>query len=89
VLLVAGSLAILAVQSPTGQERSADQTPTFRARTDFVQLDVSVLDREGQPVRGLAVADFTVMKDGRAQPVVAFTAIDDTGCAHFPIEPSY
>jgi VWFA-related protein len=75
-LLVGGVLSALAVQFPTGQERPADQTPTFRARTDLVQLDVSVLDREGQPVRGLAAADFTVLKDGRAQPIVAFTAID-------------
>jgi VWFA-related protein len=75
-LLVGGFLSALAVQFPAGQERPADQTPTFRARTDVVQLDVSVLDHQGQPVRGLAAADFTVLKDGRAQPIVAFTAID-------------
>jgi VWFA-related protein len=75
-LLVGGFLSALAVQYPTGQERLADRTPTFHARTDVLQLDVSVLDHEGQPVRGLAAADFTVLKDGRAQPIVAFTAID-------------
>jgi VWFA-related protein len=75
-LLIGGFLSALAVQLPTGQERPANQTPTFRARTDVVQLDVSVLDHQGQPVRGLAAADFTVLKDGRAQPIVAFTAID-------------
>ena len=66
----------VAVQLPTGQVPPGDQTPTFRARTDIIQLDVSVLDRQGQPVRGLAAGDFTVLKDGRPQPVVAFAAID-------------
>ena len=45
-------------------------------RTDLVQLDVSVLDRQGQPVQGLTESDFTVMKDGRPQPIVAIAAID-------------
>jgi VWFA-related protein len=75
-LLVCGFLSALAVQFSTGQERPANQTPTFRARTDVIQLDVSVLDHQGQPVRGLAAADFTVLKDGRGQPIAAFTAID-------------
>jgi VWFA-related protein len=56
--------------------RPADQTPTFRVRTDVVQLDVLVLDRQGQPVRGLTAGDFTVLEDGRPQPIVAFAVVD-------------
>ena len=73
---VTAPVPAVTVQLPTGQVRPGDQTPTFRARTDIIQLDVSVLDRQGQPVRGLAAGDFTVLKDGRPQPVVAFAAID-------------
>jgi VWFA-related protein len=73
---VTAPVPAVAVQLPTGQVRPDDQTPTFRARTDIIQLDVSVLDHQGQPVRGLAAGDFTVLKDGRAQAIVAFAAID-------------
>jgi VWFA-related protein len=75
-LLVGGILSALAVQFPTAQQGTAAQRPTFSTRTDVVQLDVSVLDHQGQPVRGLAAADFTVLKDGRPRSIVAFTEID-------------
>ncbi len=38
----------------------APQT-TFRAGTDLVQVDVSVLDNERRPVRGLTAAYFTLL----------------------------
>jgi VWFA-related protein len=50
--------------------------PVFRAGTDLVQLDISVLDNDRRPVRGLRDTDFTVLEDGVAQPIVAFEAID-------------
>jgi VWFA-related protein len=49
---------------------------TFRTGVDIVQVDVSVLDRDRRPVRGLAAADFTILEDGQERPVVAFSAID-------------
>lgn len=49
---------------------------TFRAATDLVQVDVSVLDNQRRPVRGLTAQDFTVLEDGQPRPVVAFTAVD-------------
>jgi VWFA-related protein len=54
----------------------AQQAPIFRATADLVQIDVSVLDRNRQPVRGLTAADFSVLDGGIEQPVVAFTAVD-------------
>jgi VWFA-related protein len=48
---------------------------TFRAGVDVVQLDVSVLDAARRPVLGLTAADFTVIVDGEARPIVAFDAI--------------
>jgi hypothetical protein len=49
----------LRAQSPT------QSAPTFRAGIDLVQLDVSVMDRDRQPVRGLTARDFQVLEDGR------------------------
>lgn len=50
--------------------------PQFRAGIEIVRLDVSVLDRNRQPIRGLTPADFTILENGKPQPVVAFSAID-------------
>jgi VWFA-related protein len=41
-----------------------------------VHVDVSVLDRDRRPVRGLSAADFTVLEDGKLRPIVAFTPVD-------------
>src|SRR5512134_3675591 len=38
---------------------------TFRSAVDLVRVDVNVLDRDGRPVPGLGVSDFTVEVDGR------------------------
>jgi VWFA-related protein len=57
----------------------ADQPPvrpTFRAGTDVVPFDVSVLDRHRHPVRGLTAQDFTVLVDGKPMPLSAFTEVD-------------
>jgi VWFA-related protein len=53
------------------------QTPsTFKAATDLVQVDVSVLDSQRQPVRGLNAKDFTILEDDHPRPVAAFTAVN-------------
>ena len=68
-LLLAGLLS-----EPQQSPPSALQT--FRTGVDIVQVDVSVLDRDRRPVRGLAASDFTVLEDGQERPVVAFSAVD-------------
>jgi VWFA-related protein len=54
----------------------APQPPQFRAGVDLVHLDVSVLDRNRHPVRGLTAADFVVLEDGTPQAVATFAAVD-------------
>src|SRR5687767_8077279 len=64
-------LLLVLVQSPAPQ-----QPPRFRAGIDVVELDVSVLDRDRRPVRGLTAPDFTVLEDGQPQEIVAFEEVD-------------
>src|SRR5262245_1496238 len=52
------------------------QTPSFKAGVQLVRIDVTVLDGKRQPVRGLQASDFTVLEDGQARPIRAFTAVD-------------
>lgn len=65
-------LALLVAVTPV-----RTQTPLqFRAAVDLIHLDVSVLDRDRRPVRGLTAADFTILEDGRPQAVSTFAAVD-------------
>jgi VWFA-related protein len=54
----------------------AQRPPTFRGGVEAVVLDVSVLDRDRRPVRGLTAADFTILEDGRLQTIQTFSAVD-------------
>src|SRR5436190_5591423 len=67
------SLLVAQAQSQTPQPPAP---PPFRAGTDLVLLDVSVLDKQHQPVRGLTATDFVVTIDGKPVPIAAFKAID-------------
>src|SRR5579871_699929 len=55
---------------------SPQQTPKFTAGVDVVELDVTVLDKNHKPVRGLKSDDFAVREDGAPQKIVAFTSVD-------------
>ena len=58
------------------------EPPRFRGGVEIIQLDAAVLDRNRKPVTGLTAADFTVLEDGKPQPIVAFqelTAPDPDG----------
>lgn len=60
------------------QTTSPAQNPqsTFRAGIDIARIDVSVLDKDRHPIRGLTAADFTVLADGKPQKVMALSEID-------------
>jgi VWFA-related protein len=74
-VLVASALIVASVpQAPTPS--SGQQLPTFRSGVDVVELDVTVLDRDRRPVKGLTAADFTILERGKPQPIVAFSAVD-------------
>lgn len=58
-----------AQQQPTPQQ----QPPVFRTGVDVIRLDVSVLDKDRRPVKGLTAEDFTVVENGKDQRIVAVT----------------
>jgi VWFA-related protein len=72
--LVGVAAAALASQLPSARQPAPQ--PTFRTTVDVVQIDVSVLDQQRKPVRGLTTADFTILEDGKPRPVVAFLPVD-------------
>lgn len=45
--------------------------PSFGASTEIVAVDVSVLDRDGRPVTGLAAADFALTVDGKPRTLLS------------------
>lgn len=66
----AALLIVLRLQAQTPAPQA-----TFRAGTDLVQVDVSVLDGKRRPVRGLTAADFTIFEDGQPREIQAFSEV--------------
>jgi VWFA-related protein len=68
------AVVVAALERPQGAAAPAAQT--FRSGITVVQVDVSVLDRQRHPVRGLKESDFTVFEDGKPRDIVAFTPVE-------------
>ena len=69
-LVLAGAGAPMASQAPPQQPA----TPTLPVvRTELVQLDVTVSDKDGRNVRGLSARDFVLLEDGKPQALSHFT----------------
>ena len=49
---------------------SAQQPPTFRSGVELIEVDATVLDRDGNPIADLQAADFSVTVDGKPRAVV-------------------
>lgn len=68
LFLIAGGFRVDAGAAlPAGQ---------FTSSVNLVEVYASVLDANGQPVRGLTAGDFEVLEDGQPQKISAFTAGD-------------
>lgn len=74
-VLVASALIVASFpQAPT--PASGEQLPTFRTGVDIVELDVTVLDKDRHPVKGLTADDFIILDRGKPQSIVAFSTVD-------------
>jgi len=63
-------------------QQAGDQEPrppTFRTGTNVVRVDVSVLDRDGKPVRSLTQDDFELRENGELQSITSFKLVDADG----------
>ena len=76
------SLLLLAAQQAPPQ-------PTFKTGVNVVEVDVVVVDKKGQPVRGLKQGDFEILEDGKPVEVATFSAVDlPAAPAGSPIPPA-
>ena len=55
------------------------QPPTFRTEANLVRVDVTVVDRNGEPVADLTADDFAVEEDGVPQNVQSFKLVSADG----------
>lgn len=63
-------------QSQQSQEPPAPQAPVFRSTVDVVAIDVQVVDRAGEPIKGLTPEDFDVSIDGKRREIVSVNLIE-------------
>jgi hypothetical protein len=49
----------------------AQLPPSFRKEVDIVRIEAVVLDRDGQPVAGLAAGDSEITENGAPREIVA------------------
>ncbi len=65
----------------------APQAPVFRSGVEVMEVDVTVVDGKGNPVRDLRVPDFTVTIDGQPRRVVSAEFISDIAAPGAPTPP--
>lgn len=64
---------------------AAQETPTFRAETRLVEVQVVVTGRGGVPAAGLIEDDFTILENGKRRKIAFFSPPQAPGAA--PAEP--
>lgn len=69
--------AVVAAQQPPAEP--AGQPPTFRTGVGAVRVDVTVIGKDGLPVRDLTRDDFEVREGGVVQPIQLFQHQQITG----------
>src|SRR6187401_1794101 len=77
--MLAIGIAVASVSLLAGrpQTQKPEQLPTFRSNVDIGRVVVRVLDLERRPIRGLTEKDFTVLLNGKPQPIVTVVAEDE------------
>jgi VWFA-related protein len=71
-------VAALRAQAPPPSPPQ-EQRPTFRVGANLVRVDVSVVDRHGEPVTDLKQEDFEIREDGVPQAVQTFKLVEANG----------
>jgi VWFA-related protein len=66
-------------QPPAEGQSQERQAPVFRTGTNLVRVDVSVMGKDGRPVRSLSAEDFELRENGEVQAITSFKLVDATG----------
>jgi hypothetical protein len=78
--LIVASLAIASAwqgsQAPSAPPPSNQSQATFKTGVEVVRLDVTVLDHDRRPLRGLTADDFVVLEKGKPQPIVDVVPVE-------------
>src|SRR5688500_16679251 len=69
---------IVAGPGATALLAQSDQAPVFRSGVEVMEVDVTVVDAKGMPVRDLRAPEFTVTVDGQPRRVISAEFISDT-----------
>ena len=74
-------------QTPQQPQQPPAQTqqPSFRTGTELVVVDVSVVGKDGTPVKGLQAEDFTVRIDGTPRRIASMKFVDQTAAEAAPL----
>lgn len=79
------SSLLLVAQNPPPQPPPAQQQPqrppVFRGGTSQVRVDVTVLDKKGEPITNLAKGDFELLEDGQPQSIDTVKLVEANGKA--------
>lgn len=83
LLAVFAALLQAAPQTPAAQTPAPAQPPrgtqppvTFRVEVNYVEIDATVEDAQGNFVKNLTKDDFQIIEDGKPQALTAFSMVD-------------
>ena len=77
LFLVFTAGALLLAQTPPPQQKLPDDLPTIKVDVDVVSVLASVRDKKNALVPNLEQKDFTILEDGKPQPIKYFTRETD------------
>ncbi len=70
--IVSALLVIVMLCTGVNSQEPSSTEYTFRSRTELVLVNVTVRDKNGNPVRDLKREDFTLLEDNKPQQVLSF-----------------
>jgi VWFA-related protein len=78
VLILGAGLAALAQESPKQTAPPQAKTPdaVIKVSVKLVQVDATVTDEKGHPVRDLTAKDFEILQDGKAEIITNFSYVN-------------
>lgn len=73
--LLLSFVLLLAARTSAPVQQQVEAPGSFPSAVELVNVDVLVLDKQGNPVEGLGLADFQIKEDGRPQTLSTFEAV--------------